>query len=156
MKNIKIIILNICILVLLFYSSSTIKPLVTNFPIGFFIITSGSMSPYINTGEMVITLKKSDYKVNDVITYIENKSYFITHRIIKKEQDGFVTKGDYNNVEDGTVVKKDQIKGKVIFHSKILATIYNYRIIINSLLIIIIYKNRKGGINEKNYKKNIK
>lgn len=156
MKNIKIIILNICILVLLFYSSSTIKPLVTNFPIGFFIITSGSMSPYINTGEMVITLKKSDYKVNDVITYIENKSYFITHRIIKKEQGGFVTKGDYNNVEDSTVVKKDQIKGKVIFHSKILATIYNYRIIINSLLIIIIYKNRKGGINEKNYKKNIK
>lgn len=141
-KALKIVFLIICIYLLLFYINFIKNPLVTNFPIQFFIITSGSMSPYIETGEMIITLKKSYYKVNDVITFLENESYFVTHRIIRKEKDGFVTKGDFNNIEDKNIVKNSQIKGKVIFHSKILATIFENRIIINSLLIIIliIYK----------------
>lgn len=151
MKKYKIVILIICIFLLLFYTNCIQKPLVTNFPIQFFIITSGSMSPYLKTGEMVITLKKSNYKVNDVITYLENENYFITHRIVKKEKGGFVTKGDYNNIEDSTLVKNSQIKGKVIFHSKILAIIFKYRIIINIALIIILVISKKGGKNEKNY-----
>lgn len=143
----KIVFLIISIFILLFSIIILKKPLVTNFPIKFFIITSGSMSPYINTGEMVITLKKSDYKVNDVITFLENESYFVTHRIIRKEENGFVTKGDFNNIEDKSLVQKSEIKGKVIFHSKILGIIFEYRIIINILLIIvlIIYKRRENG-----------
>lgn len=150
MKKYKIVILIIYIFFLLFYTNYIQKPLVTNFPVQFFIISSGSMNPYLKTGEMVITLKKSNYKENDVITYLENENYFITHRIIKKEEGGFVTKGDYNNIEDNTLVKNSQIKGKVIFHSKILAIIFKYRIIINTALIIILVISKKGGKNEKN------
>lgn len=143
LKRLKTVFLTICIVILLFYISFFKKPLVTNFPIQFFIITSGSMSPYINTGEMVITLKKSNYKVNDVITFLENESYFVTHRIIRKEENGFVTKGDFNNIEDKSLVQNSQIKGKVIFHSKILAIVFKYRIIINFMLIIILIMHKK-------------
>lgn len=142
-KILKKVFLTICIFLLLFYISFLKKPLVTNFPIQFFIIISGSMSPYINTGEMVITLKKSDYKVNDVITFLENESYFVTHRIIRKEENGFVTKGDFNNREDKNIVQNSQIKGKVIFHSKILAIVFKYRIIINLMIIIILIIHKK-------------
>lgn len=143
LKRLKKVFLTICIFLLLFYISFLKESLVTNFPIQFFIITSGSMSPYINTGEMVVTLKKSDYKVNDVITFLENESYFVTHRIIREEENGFVTKGDFNNIEDESLVKISQIKGKVVFHSKILAMVFKYRIIINFMLIIILIMHKK-------------
>ena len=39
----------------------------------------------------------------------------MTHREIRKEHKGYVTKGDANNREDPTVVTADQIIGKVIF-----------------------------------------
>lgn len=50
----------------------------------------------------------------DIITYIED-GYPITHRIISKSKDVYVTQGDFNNIPDNGI-KKDKIKGKVICH----------------------------------------
>ena len=49
------------------------------------------------------------------------------------------TKGDYNNTEDEKIVTNDEIKGKVIFHSKILGKIYQYRYYLIAILILLMF-----------------
>lgn len=134
------------------------NPILTMFPINFFMIESGSMKPEIQIGEIVVVLKTKEYRKNDIITYLVNNSYFITHRIIELKEEGFITKGDYNNIEDKNIVKIEDIKGKVIFHSRLLGIILKYKIYILLILILLLvyvsFKPEvKGG---KNYIKNKK
>lgn len=88
---------------------------------GFIPITvlSGSMSPSIETGDMIVVkTDKANLNVGDVITY-KMGSVLVTHRIIEviteNGIEGFVTQGDANNVEDGSLVTKEQIVGKYAF-----------------------------------------
>ena len=114
------------------------SPLENKFPISIFQIQSGSMKPEIEIKEIIIICKSKEYKENDIITYKVNNSYFITHRIIAKTEEGYITKGDFNNTEDNKIVKKEQIQGKVIFHSKILGEIYEFRYYLILILIILL------------------
>ena len=103
----------------------------------------------------------------DIVTYEENDVY-ITHRIVKKENNSFFAKGDNNNEID---IKKDNDKiiGKVVFHSLIIGIFITkylkYIIIIFSVIVImrniyLIYKDYKqegeeineGEIQEKDFK----
>ncbi|KON86872.1 hypothetical protein AF332_08675 [Sporosarcina globispora] len=83
-------------------------------------VLSNSMQPHLQSGDLVFIKKAEfeDIKVNDVITFKESDTKFITHRVIDvKEQDGqagLVTKGDNNNVEDSMIVTKDQFVGKQV------------------------------------------
>ena len=70
-------------------------------------IMSGSMEPVLRTGGIVFTDTKERRP--------EIGETRVTHRVIRKEHKGYVTKGDANNREDPTVVTADQIIGKVIF-----------------------------------------
>ncbi len=90
-------------------------------------IQSGSMLPVLQVGEIILLVKENNYEKEDIITYQVENSYFITHRIIQTTEEGYITKGDANNTEDKAIVKQEQIQGKVIFHSKLLGTIYHYR-----------------------------
>lgn len=107
-------------------------------PIAFFQITSGSMMPQINVGEIIILVKQDEYKKNDVITYKDKNSFYITHRIVRVNEEEYTTKGDYNNTEDNEKVKKEQIKGKVILHSKILGILFKFRGLIVVILIFLL------------------
>ena len=107
--------------------------------ISIFQIQSGSMMPKINIGDIVITYKKEEYKENDIITYKKNEYYYITHRIIKIVDKGYITKGDFNNIYDEDVVKLEQIKGKVIFSSKVLGIIYKYKYYLIGVLIFLLF-----------------
>lgn len=78
----------------------------------FFEVVTGSMANTINIGDVVIVKINSEYKENDIVVYESNTNY-ITHRIIKINQEGIVTKGDNNNTED-EIITKEQILGKVI------------------------------------------
>ena len=101
-------------------------------------IESGSMLPEIQVGEIVVLWKSNKYKEQDIITYKMDNSYFLTHRIVKITQDGYIAKGDFNNTEDEEIVKKEQIQGKVIFHSRLLGKIYEFRYFLIIILIILI------------------
>lgn len=107
-------------------------------PFSLFQITSGSMMPEIQVGEIVILIRKQEYKENDIITYQVNNSYFVTHRIVKLKEEGYITKGDANNIEDKEIVKKQDVKGKVIFHSKVLGKVFKYKFYIAIILIIFL------------------
>ena len=94
--------------------------------------------PHLKIGDVVLTCKKKVYKEGEIITYIADNSYFITHRIIKQTENGYITKGDSNNTEDENIVMLEQIEGKVIFHSSLLGKIIEYRFYIIGILIFLL------------------
>ena len=126
-KNI-ILFFIICIIIFLAYQSH----------IKLYQIQSGSMLPKLQIGEIIILLEQENYKIDDIITYRVENSYFITHRIVQITDEGYITKGDANNAEDETVVKQEQIQGKVIFQSKLLGKIYYYRYYLLAICIFFI------------------
>lgn len=78
----------------------------------FFEIVSGSMSPTIEKGDMIFVKLDTDYEVGDIVSFKDNNS-IITHRIIEKNDNYYVTKGDANNTADNPI-KENQIIGKTI------------------------------------------
>ena len=139
-KAIKILlVIGIIIFLIISYYKKVKSPLENKFPIFLFQIQSGSMMPEIKTGEIVVLLKSNKYKENDIITYQVNNSYFVTHRIVRITQDGYITKGDFNNTEDEKIVKEENIQGKVIFHSYLMGKIYQYRYYLIAILIFLIF-----------------
>lgn len=79
-----------------------------------FSTQTGSMSPTIEKGDIVIVkLENEDIKENDIITYKKDNS-FITHRVVSIEGDSIIAKGDNNNTVDEPI-KKDAVVGKSVF-----------------------------------------
>lgn len=83
-----------------------------------YTVLSGSMEPRFYPGDIVITKhkNKTDIKVNDIVTYRDNDGVIITHRIIEETPEGYITKGDNNNVEDADILTKENIIGEVKFN----------------------------------------
>ena len=82
-------------------------------------VLSGSMSPTIETGDMIVTRSGvSNLQVGDIITYRVGNS-LVTHRIMEITTDNgnvaYITQGDANNTMDGNPITKDQIVGKYQF-----------------------------------------
>ena len=82
------------------------------FGYSFFNVGTGSMKPAINENDIVIIKSQKDYNEDDIVTFKSENAY-ITHRVISKRGDTFVTKGDANNAKDIAIEKKDII-GKVV------------------------------------------
>lgn len=82
-------------------------------------IASGSMTPNINKGDVVIIEKTDKYEeieVGQVMAYKYN-NVIVVHRVIKKINDNgsyyFYTKGDNNQDEDNYPIKEDMVIGVV-------------------------------------------
>lgn len=133
-----------------------------------FTVSSGSMSPNISSGSLIITKKENDYLVGDAVTFEidKNKRDYTTHRIFKiDDKDNiikFITKGDANDALDNNLITSEQIIGKVVFQVPFLGTIittaktnFGKVFLIIIPVIIIIYVEIKKIINEmKNIKTN--
>lgn len=96
----------------LFQISILDKKYATYFGYSLFEVESGSMSPTINTKDMVIVKKTTSIKKNDIVTY-ELEGNYITHRVVEVKENKVVAKGDYNNYEDKTI-PRNSIIGKVV------------------------------------------
>lgn len=96
-------------------------------------VKTGSMEAKIHVGDYVLILKKSNYKVGDVVTYTSNNG-FITHRIIEIDGNKVTTKGDANNTPD-EVINAKIIIGKVIMSGGILNIIIKYKYLISGLVL---------------------
>lgn len=94
-------------------------------------VTTGSMENNIHAGDYILIIRKNDYNIGDIVTY-KKSDYFITHRIVKKDNNIFVTKGDANNLEDDAISISD-IEGKVIMSGGILNIIINYKFAIAAI-----------------------
>ena len=76
------------------------------------IILTGSMEPTYHPGDIIFIKEQKDYFVDNVITF-QQRGMIVTHRIIGKDGETFVTKGDANNSAD-TPINLSDIYGKVI------------------------------------------
>ena len=120
-----LIIIVLCVYVLLRFTNK----------VEIYKVETGSMENGIHAGDYIMVLKNTNYSIGDVVTYKKNNS-LITHRIIKKDGDKIITKGDANNVEDEEISKSDII-GKVILKGGILNFIVNFKYAIIFLFLSI-------------------
>ena len=90
------------------------------FPIWPTVIYSGSMSPKLEVGDVVMLTETSPeaIKIGDIIEFRTEDSSFI-HRVVDIYDEGgqrlFITKGDANDSPDSDPVLPGQITGKVVF-----------------------------------------
>lgn len=91
-------------------------------------VLSGSMSPTISAGSVVVTkpVEPASLRVGDVITFSSQgpdalgSSHRVTHRIVAVHgsagEVSFTTQGDANDVVDAQPVAADDVIGRVWFH----------------------------------------
>lgn len=122
----------------------------------FLIVLSGSMSPDINSGDIVITnsINPEEIEMNDVITFVypDNPDNYVTHRVvdITYEQGvlGFLTKGDANEDPDTYIVSSSEVVGKVGFVIPYLGYLPYFAKSLYGFLIFIIIPGSLLMINE--------
>ena len=96
------------------YSTLTIETGSMN---GFSAMVDGGTPKQVSIGDLIVIKKTNDYKIGDVITFLpEGDKIPTTHRIIGYTEDGFVTKGDANNIKDTVPISKDRVLGEVVGH----------------------------------------
>lgn len=124
-----------------------------------YIITTDSMKPHINSGDVIIISKVSEenLKVGDVITFKKDEEV-ITHRIIKinkSEENDYITKGDNNNIEDQKSISYKDIEGRKVlripFLGKIIMKLQD-EVYIIILIIIALVLYLKTQITEDKHK----
>jgi len=93
----------------------------------FFEVATGSMSPTMEIGDVVIVKITKQVEQNDIIVYIDGEN-IITHRLIEINDNELIAKGDANNSEDKPI-HQDMVLGEVI---KILPKIGIWRKIFTS------------------------
>ena len=100
-----------------------------------FTVLSGSMEPTYHTGS-VIYVKDIDYReleAGDVITFMMDEDTIATHRIVEVVPDDedptvlrYRTKGDANDVVDGSLVHYKNVVGTPVFSIPYLGYVANY------------------------------
>ena len=83
-----------------------------------YFVASKSMEPTIKKGSLIMIepVKFEDIKVNDILCFDNGKKDgCFTHRVVAIVQDkrAFVTKGDYNDVNDPAISYYTHVVGKV-------------------------------------------
>jgi signal peptidase len=96
-----------------------------------YFIRTGSMSPYLEPGDVIISKKYAGGELiagenGDVVTYygeVNGNVEMITHRVVRTEGELIVTRGDYNNSDDSPITK-DEIEAVMVHKAVIIDKIY--------------------------------
>ena len=83
-----------------------------------YVVLSGSMEPTIGTGSVCFINKNANIdniKEKDIIAFKLRDGTLVTHRAIKVDDSGIITKGDNNKDADSNVVNKENFVGKNLF-----------------------------------------
>lgn len=101
-------------------------------------VLSSSMDPTLPVGSLVYVqkIKPSQLKTNDIVTFYSQQSQIVTHRIVDKQGNDFVTKGDHNRDNDIMLLSASQIIGIVQYSIPYLGYI-NKPMLIGLLIIVL-------------------
>lgn len=142
-KLLKIIgdVLFVILIIIMLIVGISLLPLPKNYKI--YSVTSGSMSPTIKVGSLIIIKPLSTYSVNDIVTMKTSEpKKTLTHRIIEKiaknKQIIFETKGDANKSKDIQSLLPQNIIGKVFFTIPYLGFPISYSKTLPGLIFLII------------------
>lgn len=114
-SNLIFILFIVFLILILFLKFCIIKDNTSLFGITILKVSSNSMFPTIKKDDYIVIKKQKNYEIGDIITFKSKENCLITHRIIEKYENVFITKGDNNNISDDEQVKMGVILGKVIF-----------------------------------------
>ena len=94
-------------------------------------VISPSMAPKYNVGDLIYVkaVDPTTIKAGDVITFIVNEDLVVgTHRVVRvdAENQRFYTKGDANEVEDGSPVHFNNVIGVPMFSIPLLGYVSNF------------------------------
>ena len=113
-----------------------------------FQVKTGSMSGTIEIGDIIVVKITKDVEKNEIITY-EKENILVTHRIIEKQGEAIITKGDANNSEDEPITT-DNVIGKVVYifenveiWKQVFKTPEVYILVIITLILFIITSSLK-------------
>ena len=115
------------------------------FGISYYNILTDSMTSVYPRGTFILVkaTKEQDLQVGDDITFMENETKIITHRIIEiienhddSNMRGFKTQGVDNPAPDKEIVYYGNVIGRVVWNVPMLGFILDY--IVSHLLIVII------------------
>ena len=129
--GIALIVLEVVIIIFLVVSRAQGTP-PTLFGYQMYFIRTGSMSPYLEPGDVIISKKydggelKAGRDDGDVVTYwgeVRGKTDLITHRVIDVYEDTVITQGDDNNLKDSPITK-DEIEAVMVYKTVIIDKIY--------------------------------
>ena len=129
--GIALIVLEVVIIIFLVVSRAQGTP-PTLFGYQMYFIRTGSMSPYLEPGDVIISKKydggelKAGRDDGDVVTYwgeVRGKTDLITHRVIDVYEDTVITQGDDNNLKDSPITK-DEIEAVMVYKTVVIDKIY--------------------------------
>jgi signal peptidase I len=80
-------------------------------------VLTNSMKPEISAGDIVLVkeTKAGDIKKGDILTFQAAGQKVVTHRVAQVTPEGYITKGDNNNVADREKAEPANVLGKVAF-----------------------------------------
>jgi signal peptidase I len=78
-----------------------------------YVVHTGSMTPNIPSGDLVIDRPAGPVHVGEVITFAKAPGQYVTHRVATITNDGIQTKGDANPTDDFGYVTQAQVVGRV-------------------------------------------
>lgn len=90
-----------------------------------YVVLSASMEPTLRTGSLAYIDSQTEIEKGDIITYLLQDGSAVTHRIVRIENQNFITKGDANKSEDISPVTKNMVIGKYIFSIPYLGFFYH-------------------------------
>lgn len=76
------------------------------------VIVSGSMEKVLKVGGILYykDIDKNMFEIGDVLVY-QSKDHIVSHRVVEKTKQGYITKGDVNKESDG-IIDESKILGK--------------------------------------------
>lgn len=119
------------------------------------VVVSGSMEPSLKIGSILYyhQTELNNIDENDILVF-QSKDHIISHRVVEKLNNGFITKGDANNSADPSEIYYNQILGKgtnwcIPWLGYYADFIYRHKLIlmipILAIIIDIIYNKKKDG-----------
>lgn len=83
-----------------------------------YVILSSSMEPAIAAGSLIfVNTRDRKAEEGDVVTFLlgeEGRETVVTHRIHRVTKEGYITKGDHNDVADPAFLTQERIIGTCI------------------------------------------
>ena len=84
-------------------------------PTAYVIISGNSMEPAIQVGDLVITRERSSYEIDQRVVYNHPKLGHVFHRIVDKDNEAYIFKGDNNRWLDTYKPTETELIGKYWF-----------------------------------------
>ena len=84
-----------------------------------YVVQTGSMEPTIPVASICFVNHHADFaslQIGDIVAFRIGENTLVTHRISGKSEEGFITKGDANEIEDNAPMTAENFVGKNIFH----------------------------------------